>query len=53
MRLRVRDATAMLQNTDDLIKTIAFECGFSSGKHLCEALKRETGKTPREIRSES
>lgn len=49
-RVRVCDALQSLAHSGDSIEEIAMKCGFASGKHLRQTLKRETGRGPRQYR---
>lgn len=49
---RVRAAKVRLASTDDPIKQIAKECGFSHATALCTTFKRLTGNTPANFRLE-
>jgi LacI family transcriptional regulator len=50
-KVRVGDALQRLAHSEDSIGEIATQCGFASGKHLRQTLKRETGSGPRQYRS--
>ncbi|MCY1127040.1 helix-turn-helix transcriptional regulator [Frigidibacter sp. RF13] len=49
---RVRDAIGQLTATDQTILAIAYDVGFNSRSPFYKAFKRETGKTPTELRAE-
>ena len=50
LRLRIRQAVSLLENTNQPVKTVAQQCGFCTHAYLVYALRRELGKTPTEIR---
>jgi len=52
-RQRLRAALQYLEQSSFNIGDIAAKCGFASGKHLRQTLKRETGKSPRKYRSKT
>ncbi|WP_284163535.1 helix-turn-helix transcriptional regulator [Frigidibacter sp. SD6-1] len=49
---RVRDAIGQLTTGDQTILAIAYDVGFNSRSPFYKAFKRETGKTPTELRAE-
>ncbi len=49
-KLRVGAACRELVNTDDSISDVALRTGFSDQSHLCRALKRYAGMSPRHFR---
>lgn len=51
--VRIRHATEMLQNSDDSIKAIAFECGFSTLSNFNRLFYRVTGMTPSAYREQN
>jgi AraC family transcriptional regulator len=48
---RVAEARVLLGQPDNLIKQIAFACGFKSSSAFCAAFRRETGLTPQQFRA--
>ena len=50
-RLRVKDASVLLETTARSVTAIADECGFSDIRQFCSALVRETGMTPSAYRA--
>ena len=48
---RIRKAADLLTSTELPVTRIAFELGFSSPQHFAARFRRETGRTPREMRS--
>lgn len=51
LRLRIRDASRMLADTDQKIGVISDQLGFVNGAHLTRVFKRERGITPKEFRN--
>jgi AraC family transcriptional regulator len=49
-KLRVEAACRELVNTDDSVSDVALRTGFSDQSHLCRALKRYAGMSPRHFR---
>ncbi len=49
-RWRIKDAVEQLNATDETILVIAYDVGFNSRSAFYKAFKRETGKTPSEMR---
>ncbi|MFK7835726.1 MAG: helix-turn-helix domain-containing protein [Sulfitobacter sp.] len=47
---RIKDAVTQLNSTDETILMIAYDVGFNSRSAFYKAFKRETGKTPSDIR---
>ena len=47
---RVQDAIQQLTTTDETILVIAYDVGFNSRSAFYKAFKRETGKTPSDLR---
>src|SRR5271155_2284874 len=47
---RVARARRLLGQPNNLIKQIAFDCGFMSSSAFCAAFRRETGLTPQQFR---
>lgn len=47
---RVKDAIEQLTTTDETILVIAYDVGFNSRSAFYKAFKRETGKTPSDLR---
>ncbi len=47
---RIKEAVTLLTATKETTLTIALDVGFNSRSSFYKAFKRETGKTPREIR---
>lgn len=52
-RWRVKDAVAQLSDTEETILAIAYDVGFNSRSAFYKAFKRETGKTPSDLRGEA
>jgi AraC-like DNA-binding protein len=50
-RLRVSRALSMLTQSDATLREIASAVGFASPEHLGRLIKRETGRSPRQLRS--
>ncbi|SMP31116.1 helix-turn-helix domain-containing protein [Shimia sagamensis] len=48
---RIKDAVAQLTATEETTLKIALDVGFNSRSSFYKAFKRETGKTPRDIRA--
>ena len=51
IQLRLREAKARLASTNQPVKQIAFECGFSDPAAFANVFKANTGLTPGEYRS--
>lgn len=51
--LRVQKAVDMIKESEKTFYTIAEEVGISDGNYLTKLIKKETGKTPRQIKKES
>ncbi len=49
---RIKDAVTRLTTTDETTLMIALDVGFNSRSSFYKAFKRETGKTPRDIREQ-
>lgn len=49
-RWRIKDAVEQLTSTDETILRIAYDVGFNSRSAFYKAFKRETGKTPSDLR---
>ncbi len=49
-RLRLRHVVEVLRSTDWTLEAIAESCGFSGSDEVCRFVKRNTGKTPGEVR---
>jgi AraC family transcriptional regulator len=49
-RLRVQEATRLLNLRQLTLSEIALDCGFSSHSHLCREFKRQIGVTPSQYR---
>lgn len=47
---RIKDAIVQLTKTDETILVIAYDVGFNSRSAFYKAFKRETGKTPSDLR---
>jgi AraC-like DNA-binding protein len=47
---RIKDALTQLKTTDATILVIAYDVGFNSRSAFYKAFKRETGKTPSDLR---
>jgi AraC-like DNA-binding protein len=47
---RIKDAVEQLNATDETILVIAYDVGFNSRSAFYKAFKRETGKTPSDLR---
>lgn len=47
---RIKDAVVQLTTTDETILVIAYDVGFNSRSAFYKAFKRETGKTPSDLR---
>lgn len=52
-RVLCEKAVSLLTTTDETVETVSERLGVSSASYLCKLLKKETGKTPREIRKEA
>ena len=52
-RVRIRHAAEMLCNTSEPVKTIAYECGFSTLTNFNRLFKRIMGCTPTEWREQA
>lgn len=50
LRLRIRAAEGMLQNSDSSVSDIAFRCGFNSSQYFARVFRKYTGVTPTEFR---
>lgn len=50
-RWRIQDAVQQLASTDETILMIAYDVGFNSRSAFYKAFRRETGKTPSDIRA--
>jgi LacI family transcriptional regulator len=53
LRLRLQAAKQMIRETDLPMKLIATRCGFRTSKYFFEAIRKDTGFSPRQIRAES
>jgi AraC-like DNA-binding protein len=51
MRLRARDALERLAGGERDLARVAADTGFVDQSHLCRILRRETGRTPSELRT--
>lgn len=51
MRIRLRRATRLLEDTELSIEAVSKECGFSSATYFCRFFKREVGVSPAVYRS--
>lgn len=49
-RWRIQDAVKQLSTTDETILMIAYDVGFNSRSSFYKAFRRETGKTPSDMR---
>lgn len=49
-RLRLRHVIEVLKRTDWTLEAIAESCGFSGSDEVCRFIKRNTGKTPGQVR---
>lgn len=49
-RWRIKDAVEQLTSTDETILVICYDVGFNSRSAFYKAFKRETGKTPSDLR---
>jgi AraC family transcriptional regulator len=49
--LRVQRAAQILTRSESSLADVAFDCGFASQQHMCNALRRHLGETPSEIRA--
>ena len=49
-RMRLRKAAEMLKDEDNMVKEIAYACGYSSLHYFSAAFKKETGMSPVEYR---
>ncbi len=49
--MRLRYARWLLLNTDKLITTIAYECGFADSAHFIRDVKEIYGMTPGKLRA--
>lgn len=49
-RIRLEHAKRMLAETDEPVKSLAMQCGYSGSKYLHQALVRQEGIGPREYR---
>jgi transcriptional regulator GlxA family with amidase domain len=47
---RLADAAAMLSQSDELIKTIAYDLGFKSVSHFSNKFKERYGMSPKEYK---
>lgn len=47
---RIKDALKQLTTTDQTVLTITYDVGFNSRSSFYKAFKRETGKTPMQVR---
>ena len=47
---RIKDALEQLTTTDQTVLTITYDVGFNSRSSFYKAFKRETGKTPMQVR---
>lgn len=47
---RIKDAISQLSSTDETILVIAYDVGFNSRSSFYKSFKRETGKTPSDMR---
>ncbi len=52
VQCRVNKALSLLENLDMAVGEIAGQCGFVNVSHFSAAIKRETGKSPTQIRKE-
>ena len=48
---RIKDALKQLTTTDETVLMIAYDVGFNSRSSFYKAFKRETGKTPMQVKS--
>ena len=46
LRLRIRNAQALLAESSRSVTEIAFATGFNSSQHFCKAFRKYTGQTP-------
>lgn len=51
MRARIDAARMLLESSDQLLKTVAYDCGFSSVDRMRVAFKERLGVTPAEYRA--
>lgn len=51
--VRINKARMKLANSEQLIKEIAYECGFQSQSSFAQAFRKATGFTPRQYRNRS
>lgn len=49
---RIEAALALIQGSDRSLTQVALEAGFCDQSHLCRAVARATGRTPRALRRE-
>lgn len=49
--LRMKDATRLLQETEDSIASVALTAGYADQSHFTNAFRRETGITPSRFRA--
>ena len=47
---RLQEARNLLATSNQNLKELAFECGFSSAEHFCRTFKERFGMTPGEYR---
>ncbi len=52
-RVLCEKAISFLTTTDETVEAISERLGISSASYLCKMLKKETGKTPKDIRKEA
>ncbi len=50
--IRLKKAKELLQQTDEAISSIAFDCGFQDPGYFARVFKQEFGRTPQEWRGE-
>ena len=49
-RLRIEQAKRLLADTEEFVKSIALQTGFTSSMQMCQVFKREVGKPPGQFR---
>ena len=53
LRIRLRQALALLQNSNLTLREVAIACGFHSPSHLSRHVKASTGQAPGNWRKKS
>jgi ligand-binding sensor domain-containing protein/AraC-like DNA-binding protein len=52
LQARVQKAKYLLNNSDETVRSIAFDCGYNDPKYFSKIFKKTTGKTPMEFKME-